>query len=100
MSAKTIPFSEDEKSKEYKITTFKEMGINVNVLSEVALTKKIPSGNLYKFGVLRKNKFKWFFNGLPVANTRKEMIEVFYAVTNNYITDEESIPFVFKVKSH
>lgn len=100
MSAKTIPFSDDESNVEYKLTTFKEMGVTINVLSEVAPTKKIPSGNYYKFGVLKNNKYRWFFNGSPVANTRREMIEVFYAISKNYITDDKSTAFAFKVKSN
>jgi hypothetical protein len=104
MNLQTTPFSNFENKKTYKLNTFEELGVKINVLNEISPNgRKLPSGNLYKFGVVIDGKHFWYFNGEPVRTIqeqrvdRKKMREIYSALleinkkTNN-------IPFVFKVK--
>jgi hypothetical protein len=104
MNLQTIPFSTYENKKTYEINSFEELGVKINVLNEVGLNgRKLPSGNLYKFGVLVQGKRFWYFNGEPVRTIqeqrvdRKKMREI-YAELLYINKDSNNIPFVFKVK--
>lgn len=98
MNLTTIPFTTFEEKKEYKITTFTELGVTINVLNEEQLGScKIPSGSFYKFGVIRGSKKFWFFNSVPIANDRQQMRE-FYVGICSVLKSSNDIPFVFKVK--
>lgn len=98
MNLTTTPFTFSEEKKEYKLTSFTEMGLRINVLNEKELSgNKIPSGSFYKFGVIRKGKFYWFFNSVPIANDRQKMRE-FYSVICSVLKSNSDVPFVFKVK--
>ena len=104
MNLQTIPFSDFENKKKYEINSFDELGIKINVLNEICLNgRKLPSGNLYKFGVLIDEQYFWYFNGEPVRTIqeqrvdRKKMREIYSALLE--INKKNSnTPFVFKVK--
>lgn len=104
MNLQTTPFSASENKKKYEIVSFEELGIKINILNDVAISgRKLPSGNLYKFGVLIKDKYHWYFNGEPVRTLqgqkvdRAKMREI-YAILLELNKNTENIPFVFKVK--
>jgi hypothetical protein len=97
MNLTTLGFSPSEKKKQYSITTFTENGLAINILNDSDRFHKIPSGNFYKFGVIRDNEYFWFFNGVPVANSREKMREIYSAIVA-VTKSPTDIPFVFKVK--
>ena len=104
MNLQTTPFSAFEKNKEYEITTFEELGIKINVLNDITInSRKLPSGNLYKFGVLIENNYYWYFNGEPVRTLqeqkvdRKKMREI-YSILIEINKNTNNTPFVLKVK--
>ena len=104
MNLQTTPFSDFENKKTYEINSFEELGITINVLNDVFSNGgKLPSGNLYKFGVLIKGKYFWYFNGEPVRSIqeqkvdRKKMREI-YAILLELNKNTSNTPFVFKIK--
>ncbi|MEI7510280.1 MAG: hypothetical protein WCJ62_12560 [Flavobacterium sp.] len=97
MNLKTTQFSDLENKKKYILSTFNEMGIDINILNEVTKYHKIPSGNFYKFGVVvGDGNYYWYFNGTPVANDRTKMREIFSAIL--MVTKPNETPFIYKVK--
>jgi len=97
MNLKTTPFNDFENKKSYELSTFNELGMNINILNEVAKYNKIPSGNFYKFGVIIDNNYHWYFNSIAVADSREKMREIFSAILQvNAGTNNK--PFIFKVK--
>jgi hypothetical protein len=97
MNLKTIPFTILENKKNYQITTFKELGMDINILNEVAHYHKIPSGNFYKFGVIIDDVFNWYFNGIAVADSREKMREIYSAILQ-VNQGSKNVPFIYKVK--
>jgi hypothetical protein len=104
MNLQTTPFSNFENKKTYELKEFEELGIIINVLNEICLNgRKLPSGNLYKFGVLIDGKYFWYFNGEPVRTLqeqrvdRKKMREI-YSVLLELNKNTTNTPFVFKIK--
>ena len=104
MNLQTTPFSNFENKKTYELNTFEELGVKINVLNEVSSNgRKLPSGNLYKFGVLVDGKYLWYFNGEPVRTIqeqrvdRKKMREI-YSALFEINKNTNNTPFVFKVK--
>jgi len=97
MNLKTIPFTILENKKNYQITTFKELGMDINILNEVAHYHKIPSGNFYKFGVIIDDVFNWYFNGIAVADSREKMREIYSAILQ-VNQGSKNMPFIYKVK--
>lgn len=98
MNLTRLPFSDFENKKKYEFTTFKEQSIDVTMLNEIDIHKKIPSGNHYKFGLFENNQYYWLFNSAAVAKSRIEMIEIFSALIAAYAKNPEIKPFVYKVK--
>lgn len=97
MNLKTTPFTELEFKKKYGISTFNELGMDINILNEVAEYSKIPSGNFYKFGVIINGEYNWYFEGIAVADNRNKMREIYGGILQvNSGTD--NIPFIYKVK--
>ena len=104
MNLQTIPFSNFENKKTYEMNAFEELGVKINVLNEVCSNgRKLPSGNLYKFGVLIDGNYFWYFNGEPVRSIqdqkvdRKKMREIYSALLE-INKNNSNTPFVFKVK--
>lgn len=104
MNLQTTPFSNFEDKKTYELNEFEELGIKINVLNEVCLNgRKLPSGNLYKFGVVINDKYFWYFNGEPVRTLqeqrvdRKKMREI-YSILLELNKNTANVPFVFKIK--
>ena len=104
MNLQTTPFSATESKKTYAITTFEELGTTINVLNDVGISgRKLPSGNLYKFGVLIDNTYNWFFNGEPVRTLqgqkvdRTKMREIFNILLE-ISKNTTNTPFVYKVR--
>ena len=104
MDLQTTPFSDVEKKRKYVFTSFEELGINITMLHEVnTVQNKLPSGNLYKFGVKKGDDFFWYFNGEPVRKIngekvdRKKMREI-YAILHSITKNTDDVPFVFKSK--
>lgn len=91
------PFTEFENNKKYKIFSFEELGIDFNILNEENLSKKIPSGNFYKFGLSKDNRFFWYFNGIAVTNSREKMREIYINILE-VNKNSQNIPFIYKVK--
>jgi hypothetical protein len=97
MNLKTTPFSSFEDKKNYRMSTFKELDITINILNEVSQHHKIPSGNFYKFGVIINGVRNWYFNGIAVADSRTKMRE-YYSAILQVNKNTENIPFIYKVK--
>jgi len=97
MNLKTTPFTEFENKKKYQMSSFQELGMDINILNELTQYNKIPSGNFYKFGVIIDEVFNWYFNGIAVADSRQKMREIYSAIlqVNN---ETKNIPFIYKVK--
>jgi hypothetical protein len=97
MNLKTTPFTDYENKKKYQMSSFQELGIDINILNEVTQYNKIPSGNFYKFGVIVDGVFNWYFNGIAVADSRQKMREIYGAILQvNAGTNNQ--PFIYKVK--
>jgi hypothetical protein len=79
------------------MSSFQELGMDINILNELTQYNKIPSGNFYKFGVIIDEVFNWYFNGIAVADSRQKMREIYSAIlqVNN---GTENTPFIYKVK--
>jgi len=76
MNLQTTPFSAKDNKKNYEIVTFEELGITINVLNDISVNgRKLPSGNLYKFGVLIGDKYHWYFNGEPVRTLQGQKVD-------------------------
>ena len=97
MNLKTTPFTDYENKKKYQMSSFQELGIDINILNEVTQYNKIPSGNFYKFGVVIDGVFNWYFNGIAVADSRQKMREIYSAILQ-VNTGTENKPFIYKVK--
>lgn len=97
MNLKTTPFTEFENKNKYQMSSFQELGMDINILNELTQYNKIPSGNFYKFGVIIDEVFNWYFNGIAVADSRQKMREIYNAIlqVNN---GTENKPFIYKVK--
>jgi len=97
MNLKTTPFTEFENKKKYQMSSFQELGMDINILNELTQYNKIPSGNFYKFGVIIDEVFNWYFNGIAVADSRQKMREIYSAIlqVNQGTTNQ---PFIYKVK--
>jgi hypothetical protein len=97
MNLKTTPFTEFDSNKKYQMSNFQELGMNINILNELTHYNKIPSGNFYKFGVIINGLKNWYFNGIPVADSRQKMREIYSAIlqVNQGTTNQ---PFIYKVK--
>jgi hypothetical protein len=97
MNLKTTPFTEFENKNKYQMSSFQELGMDINILNELTQYNKIPSGNFYKFGVIIDEVFNWYFNGIAVADSRQKMREIYSAIlqVNN---GTENKPFIYKVK--
>jgi len=91
---KTTPFTIDESNKSYKRVDFVEDNINISFLNETRVSRKIPSGNLYKFGVIIEGKYYWYFNGNIVADSRDKMRTIFKAILG--VSEVGQSPFVLK----
>jgi hypothetical protein len=97
MNLKTTPFTDFENKKKYQMSSFQELGMDINILNEVTQYNKIPSGNFYKFGVIVDGLFNWYFNGIAVADSRQKMREIYGAILQvNAGTNNQ--PFIYKVK--
>ena len=97
MNLKTTPFTDYENKKKYQMSSFQELGIDINILNEVTQYNKIPSGNFYKFGVIIDGVFNWYFNGIAVADSRQKMREIYGAILQVNIGTQNQ-PFIYKVK--
>lgn len=104
MNLQLTPFSNYENKKTYEMFTFEELGIEINVLNEINSNgRKLPSGNLYKFGAKVDGEYFWYFGGEPVRTIqeqkvdRKKMREI-YSVLKEVNKNTNKVPFVFKVK--
>lgn len=97
MNLKTTPFTDFETKKKYEMSSFQELGMDINILNEVTQYNKIPSGNFYKFGVIIDGLFNWYFNGIAVADSRKKMREIYGAILQVNVGTTNK-PFIYKVK--
>lgn len=97
MNLKTTPFTDFETKKKYEMSSFQELGMDINILNEVTQYNKIPSGNFYKFGVIIDGVFNWYFNGIAVADSRQKMREIYGAILQVNIGTQNQ-PFIYKVK--
>ena len=97
MNLKTTPFTDYENKKNYEMSSFNELGMDINILNEITQYHKIPSGNFYKFGVIIDGVRNWYFNGIAVADSRQKMREIYSAIlqVNN---ETQNQPFIYKVK--
>ena len=97
MNLKTTPFTDYENKNNFKMSSFNELGMDINILNEITQYHKIPSGNFYKFGVIIDGVRNWYFNGIAVADSRQKMREIYSAIlqVNN---ETQNQPFIYKVK--
>ena len=97
MNLKTTPFTDYENKKNYEMSSFNELGMDINILNEITQYHKIPSGNFYKFVVIIDGVRNWYFNGIAVADSRQKMREIYSAIlqVNN---ETQNQPFIYKVK--
>jgi hypothetical protein len=104
MNLQTTPFSNQEIKKTYEISTFQELGVNINVLNDISENgRKLSSGNCYKFGVIIDGKYFWYFNGDPVKKIQDQRVDrtkmrEIYSILLEVNKDTNNIPFTFKVK--
>jgi hypothetical protein len=104
MQLETTPFSNQELKKKYKITTFVELGVKINMLNDVSGNRqKLSSGNCYKFGVIIDGNYFWYFNGEPVRKIQGQTIDRakmrnIYGILLDVNKNTTNIPFTFKVK--
>jgi hypothetical protein len=96
MNLKLTEFTEQEKNNKFSLSKFNELGMDIYILNETENFHKIPSGNLYKFGVYSKQKFYWYWLSQPVADSREKMREIYSALLQ--VKKEGDIPFIYKVK--
>jgi hypothetical protein len=96
MNLKTTEFTKHEKEQKFNITSFTEMGMTIHILNEIDNYHKIPSGNLYKFGVYSKGKYYWYWFGQTVADNREKMREIYSALLQ--VRKDNDVPFIYKVK--
>jgi hypothetical protein len=97
MNLKTTPFTDYESKKSYELSSFTELGIDINILNEITQYQKNPSGNFYKFGVIIDDNFNWYFNGVSVADSREKMREIYTAIVQ-VNSGTKNKPFIYKVK--
>ena len=97
MNLKTTPFTDYENKKNYEMSSFNELGMDINILNEITQYHKIPSGNFYKFGVIIDGVRNWYFNGIAVADSRQKMREIYGAILQVNIGTQNQ-PFIYKVK--
>lgn len=97
MNLKTTPFTDFESKKNYELSSFNELDMNINILNEVTQYHKIPSGNFYKFGVIINGVYNWYFNGVAVADSRQKMREYYSAILQLNL-GTQNVPFIYKVK--
>lgn len=97
MNLKTTPFTDYESKKSYELSSFTELGIDINILNEITQYQKNPSGNFYKFGVIIDGNFNWYFNGVSVADSREKMREIYTAIVQ-VNSGTKNKPFIYKVK--
>jgi hypothetical protein len=97
MNLKTTIFTDYENKKNYEMSSFKELDMNINILNEVMQYYKIPSGNFYKFGVIIDGINNWYFNGIAVADSRQKMRDIYSAILQVNIGTQNK-PFIYKVK--
>ena len=104
MNLQVTPFSAQERKKKYELTTFEELGIIINFLNDIgSSSRKIPSGNCYKFGVIIDGNYYWYFNGEPVKKIQEQKVDrtkmrEIYSALLELNKDTNNIPFAFKVK--
>ena len=104
MSFQTTPFSFQENAKKYEISSFDELGLTINMLNEIGTNKrKLPSGNIYKFGVIIDGSYFWYFNGTPVKSIKDQRVDrakmrEIYSVLFDLNKNTSNTPFAFKVK--
>jgi hypothetical protein len=96
MNLKLTEFSDFEKKKKYELSNFNEMGMTIYILNEKTNFHKIPSGNLYKFGIYSNETYYWYWFGQPVADSREKMREIYSALLQ--IKKDGEIPFIYKLK--
>ena len=96
MNLKTTEFTDQEKAVKFEISSFTEMGMKIHILNEIDNYHKIPSGNLYKFGVYADGNYYWYWFGQPVADSREKMREIYGALLQ--VKKENETPFIYKVK--
>jgi hypothetical protein len=96
MNLKTTEFTDQEKLQNLKLTKFNEMGMDIFILNELDSFHKIPSGNLYKFGVFSNGVYYWYWFGQPIADSRERMREIYSALLQ--VRKKDDIPFIYKVK--
>ena len=96
MNLKTTEFTKQEKEQKFNLNSFVEMNITIHILNELDNYHKIPSGNLYKFGVYSNGKYYWYWFGQAVADSREKMREIYSALLQ--VKKENEIPFIYKVK--
>jgi len=97
MNLKTTPFTDYESKKSYELSSFTELGLDINILNEITQYQKNPSGNFYKFGVIIDDNFNWYFNGVSVADSREKMREIYTAIVQ-VNSGTKNKPFIYKVK--
>ena len=96
MNLKTTEFTLNELKVGYTLEKFNELGMDIFILNEPTNFHKIPSGNLYKFGVYSNGKYYWYWFGKPVADSREKMREIYSALLNT--RKDGDIPFIYKAK--
>lgn len=97
MNLKTTPFKDYENKKNYEMSSFNELDMDINILNEVMQYHKIPSGNFYRFGVIIDGVNNWYFNGIAVADSRQKMREIYSAILQ-VNSGTQNKPFIYKVK--
>jgi len=91
------PFTSQQNKKTYKWSSFSEMGVTINILSEVG--KNHTQKGYFKFGLKSpEDEMFWFFNSAATLNDRMQMIEVFKQLLLYCHQNKIGTPFVMKVQ--
>lgn len=91
------PFTSQQNKKTYKWSSFNEMDVTINILSEIG--KNHAQKGYFKFGLKSsEDEMFWFFNGAATLNDRVKMIEVFKQLLLYCRENNIGVPFVMKVQ--
>jgi hypothetical protein len=91
------PFTNLQLERTYKLVSFMELGVKVNLLKDVEINE-LQFG-FFRFGVITEEKeMFWFFGGAATVNDRCKAIEVLKSLQDYCNQNKIGTPFLMKVK--
>lgn len=91
------PFTNLQLDRTYKLVSFMELGVKVNLLKDVQIDE-LQFG-YFRFGVIKPDgEMNWFFGGAATVNDRFKAIEVLKSLQDYCFKNNIGTPFLMKVK--